>query len=184
MKILNRFKTGSLAYPGEIVEMTEVDFDDYDASDKIRMLRQMIDVGSTDPLVNELAHSIVAGVPARDTIEQAKALLAWVQKNIKYVDDGTQTFRSAEYTIRHPTGNCASAGAVLLGSLLESVAIPVRLVVLEKKVGVFRRDPFHVYLQVGVPARAPEVWIDAEATQPVALGWDPAAYAEEHADEL
>jgi len=185
MKILRHYpQVGSLAYPGEVVDLTLVDFSDFDSTEKINYARSLIEKGATDPLVNELAHAIVRSVPPRDTIGQAKALLAWVQGHVTYVDDGVQMFRDAQYTIRHPSGNCLSAGAILFGSLCESIAIPVRLCVLEKKVGVFRRDPFHIYCQVGVPARNPTEWIDAEATQNVPLGWDVAAYAEANADKL
>jgi transglutaminase-like putative cysteine protease len=172
-----------------------VDFSDFDEHDKIRLISYYAKLGATDPLVNELSHALVQGVPARDRIAQAQALLSYVQDKVRYVDDGTQMLRTADYTIEHPTGNCVSQGSILFGALAQSITIPVRFEVLSKKIllvpgpigqwlwklGIYRKEPFHVYPTFQDNAGN---WIPVEPTQPWPIGKDPAEYAEQHADEL
>jgi hypothetical protein len=183
MREIGHWRTRSWAYPGELRDLILVDFDDaHGPHDKMRALRAMISKGAMDPLVNELAMAIVSHCPARDDVCEAAALQQWCQSKIRYADDGTQTFRDLGYTLSHLAagGNCANAGAIVFGSLCHSIGIPVRLVVLARKTGMFTSDPFHVYCEVGTPRRAPKDWIPAEVTQPVAIGWDPAAYVAAH----
>lgn len=180
MKIIGTYSGQSIAYPGETLKMTLADFSDTDPTDKIRMARHLITLGAADPLINQLAHAIVQNVPARDTAAQSQAILSYVQEHITYVDDGTQVFREAAYTATHPSGNCLSAGAILFGSLAESITIPVRLKVLSHRTGLFKLESFHIFPEVLING----IWVPAEPTQPWELGRDPAAYAELHADEL
>ena len=185
MKVLHDFFAPSLGYPGEVVRYTGVDFDERGGSptDKMRMLRHLIDEGAKDPRINELASRIVHGIPARDDGAEASALLVWTQQNPRYTEEGTETFRDAAYTAQHGYGDCDDA-AVLFGALCESIGIPVRLEVISKRSGLFRFEPIHVYCLVGLPHRAPVEWIPAETTMLVPLGWDPAEYAVQHADKL
>lgn len=185
MKIIKRTKVPSLAYPGEERELTQVDFDDRSPHDKMRQLRLMI-VQGANPILGELAAKICsdAGVAGKDHLGEAVALLKWTQDNVRYVDDGTQTFRDPEYTISQGYGNCANV-VIVLGSLCEAITIPVKIAVLEKRVAFLLKDAFHVYLLIGLPPRDPQVWLPAEATMPGwPLGQDPAAYAEQNADKL
>jgi len=196
MRILGTFSGESIAYPGEIRSITAVDFSDSDPRDKIRLIRKLADQGASDPLVNELAHALVQNVPARDRTAQANAILQYVQQNITYVDDSTQMFRTADYTLTHPTGNCVSQGSILFGALAQSIMIPVTFEVLVKnesylpgtkigqwlsKIGIMRRNAFHVYPLFQDNSGN---WIPVEPTQNWPLGTDPAAYAIQNADKL
>lgn len=183
MRELGHWRVRSWAYPGELRDLILVDFDDqHGPHDKMRALRAMIQKGATDPLVNELAMAIVASCPARSEACEAAALQQWCQQQIRYADDGTQTFRDLGYTLRHLAagGNCANAGAIVFGALCQSIGIPTRLVVLSRRTMLFASDPFHVYCEIGTPRRTPEEWIPVEVTQPVPFGWDPAAYVAQH----
>lgn len=185
MRVLARFFAPSLAWPGEIRQFTKVDFDERGGSprDKIRTLRGLVDEGAADPRICELASRIALGAPLRDDAAEAQALLSWVQENIRYTEEGTETFRTASYTAEHGYGDCDDS-SVLFGALCESIAIPVALQVISKRTGVFRFEPLHVFCLVGLPRRNPLEWVPAETTLPRPLGWDPTVYAIEHADKL
>lgn len=185
MRLLRKFFARSLV-SGTPIQAQKVDFaDELGPHDKIRKMRAMIEEYTSDPRLTEVAVDICREyqVTPRDHTGQAAAMLDWVQKNIDYIDDGVQTFRDPIYTMQHQFGNCANV-SILYACLCESIAIPTLLEVLEKKTVLFYRDPFHVYVLVGLPARNPQAWVPAEATMKVPLGWDPAVFAEENADAL
>jgi transglutaminase-like putative cysteine protease len=183
--VLDQYFAPSLAYPGQVQLYTHVDFDERGGSpaDKMRMIRQMISDGAHDPLINELASSIVHSCPARDDYCEAQALLTYVQEKQRYTEEGEETFRDAVYTATHGFSDCDDA-TILFGALAESIGIPTRVEVISKRIGLLRYEPIHVYPLVGLPHRAPEQWIPAETTLHVPLGWDPAVWAEQHADKL
>lgn len=185
MKILDHFFAPSLGFPGEMRHFIKVDFDERGGSpaDKMRAIRSMIADGAADPRIGELASSIVNNVGPRDDKAEAAALLAWVQENVRYTEEGTETFRSAAYTAEHGYADCDDM-TILLGALLESIGIPTKVVVISKRVGLFRHEPLHVFLRSGHPHRAPREWIPLEPTLPVSFGWDPEIYALAHADAL
>jgi hypothetical protein len=158
-----------------------VHFSDNNPRDQMQQLRKMITVGAMDPGVHEMAVSIVQPVQARDNFGEADALLTWVQKNVRYTSEGTETFQGAVYTLEHRAGDCDDM-VVLFCALCESLAIPTKLEVLGRKTGALSVDWFHIYARVGMPARKPTQWHAAECTIPGAgLGWEPIVYARQRA---
>ena len=139
---------------------------------KVRVLRDLIAKASLNPYVRALAASIVRGIPSRDHLERARAILAWVQENLTYVGEPHEIFTRPERMLLDPDfhfGDCDEINAAL-AALYESIAFQTVGEALGWG-GHFR----HYGIRVGLPAgKPPERLLYAEGTIPVALGWDPA----------
>jgi hypothetical protein len=171
------------AVNGEMLSITRVSFDERSPYDKMRQLRRMIGEGADDPRVCELAAAICTECPARDGYAEAAAILAWTQRNVKYVDEDPEIFRSANYTATHGYGDCDD-GVILAGSLCKSIGIETVITVLSKKIGFLNWEPFHVYLLAALPKRNPVELVPMETTLSVPLGWEPFTYAQNHASDM
>ena len=105
-------------------------------AEQIAFLRAMVNRYRANQLIREKAHKITENVPDRARALQAVAIAKWVQENIRYVNEGIETFQSPVRTLTYRVGDCDDF-TTLVGSLLESIAIPAELVGLEWK-GQFR----------------------------------------------
>lgn len=153
---------------------------------RIAWLRNYVQDVSRDPAIARKAVSILkaAGAEVRDYKAQWAALLAWVQKNIYYVNEPGERFQSPQYTLTEKHGDCDDL-AILLASLGHSIRLPFRFVISgksrheERVRWVEGNGPVprncnwaHIYLQVGGPSFKPRWWRFAEPTLQVPLGWD------------
>jgi Transglutaminase-like superfamily len=130
-------------------------------------MRDLIDEGKCEPSIVHAARSMVWLLPPMDEYAEARTIYEFVRDRVRYVKDvhGVETLARASHTLKSLTGDCDDQ-SVLLGSLLESIGHPVRLVVSGYSApGVFE----HVHLQVYVSSQ----WIDADPTEPMHFGWQP-----------
>jgi len=104
-----------------------VDFKGID--DQLRFLRSMVEQYRTHPDIRDLAMRIVreSGAEPRDKKAQALAIGQWVQDNVYYVHELPERFATPVETLRTLAGDCDDTTA-LIGSLIESIGIPSRLV--------------------------------------------------------
>jgi hypothetical protein len=131
-----------------------------------------------------------AGVlfPSRQYEAQAKAILAWVQQNIAYVNEPGELIQGPWHTLKIRSGDCDDLAA-LVASMAESIGLGWRYVLggAHKRTRAPVRwaegtkEPpgcefFHIYLDLGWPALRPRVWKAAEPTMPVPLGYDVARH--------
>lgn len=160
------------------------DWDGYKDPKKLALLRQIVLQYGRDPRVAQLAVQICqkAGAKPRQYREQAKALLAWVQQNIYYVNEPGERLQSPMYTLKSGMGDCDDL-AILLCSLFECVRLPWKLVISANSGGQvvryiegdmnYRKLPYsHIYCCVGNRPFSPTSWEFCEPTMQVPLGWD------------
>ena len=113
---------------------------------------------------------MTCGVRPKDYLGEIKALFEWVQRNIRYTRDPhrVELLHSARRLLELRAGDCDDM-TILLGSMLQSIGHPVRIVVVGP-------DPLrprlftHVYPEVRYRGR----WIALDATMPHPMGWAPA----------
>jgi ADP-ribose pyrophosphatase YjhB (NUDIX family) len=142
-----------------------------------------------DPRIATLAVQIIkkAGVKSRDYTGQAAALLKFVQTELYYVNEPGERLQDPLYTLKVGYGDCDDL-SIMLGSLLESISLPWKLVISGtkkgKKVRYIQGNKFpggekrgyewsHIYVVVGDRPFSPSKWYYAETTVSEApFGWD------------
>lgn len=156
---------------------------------KIRILRELVDEESRDPELRRFViQNVIAGVRDRDYRGQAAAILAWVQRNVRYVNESDEQLQTPAYTLRHRFGDCDDM-AILIAAMARSIALPYRFALagrdargrpvrwVEGERPNFRSRFFHIYVQLGVsgpfiPGKM-QNWLSAEPTAGVLpLGYD------------
>lgn len=137
----------------------------------IEKIKNLINKGARDFYVRQQAIDILMqkGVPPKAYLKEIQTLFQWVQMNIRYTKDphNVEVLHSARRMLQLRAGDCDDI-AILLGSMLESVGHPVRLILTGPDPR--RSDLFsHVLLEVNYCGR----WISLDATMPHDMGWSP-----------
>lgn len=140
----------------------------------VEHLMALIQAGTKDFYVRQKAIDILLGkgVKPKDYLGEIKALFEWVQHNIRYTKDPfrVEVLHSARRLLELRAGDCDDM-TILLGSMLEAIGHPVRLVVTGP-------DPLrpklfsHIYLEAYHKGR----WIALDATMPYPMGWAPRTF--------
>lgn len=160
---------------------------------RLKIIRKLIKGYGRDPRIRTMALGIIRGVPARDYLGQANAILQWARKTVPYVNEPGELLQSPWYSlgidrtgaqVRPPSADCDDF-ALLIGSLLESIRLETRLVLsgAHPRGGKVRyvegvgKPPrgvrwSHIYLTVGTPAFHPTTWTFMEPTLNVPIGWE------------
>lgn len=102
---------------------------DAGTSATIQQMRRLIDEGSKDPVVYELATRIVRHLRAFDYAGEGAAIFNWMRGNIRYTRHvrGTQTLHAARETVRLGVGDCPMY-TVLALALAAAVGMRGRIV--------------------------------------------------------
>ncbi len=139
----------------------------------VEHMKTLIRAGAKDFYVRQKAIDILLEkeVRPKDYLGEIKTLFEWVQRNVRYTKDPfrVEVLHSARRMLELRAGDCDDM-AILLGSMLESIGHPVRLVLTGP-------DPLrsrlftHVYLEVHHKGR----WIPLDPTMPHPMGWAPRA---------
>ena len=137
----------------------------------VEHIKAMIQAGAKDFYVRQKAIDILLerGVPPKDYLGEIKALFEWVQHNVRYTKDPfrVEVLHSPRRMLELRAGDCDDM-TILLGSMLEAIGHPVRLVLVGP-------DPLrprlfsHIYLEGYHKGR----WIPLDATMPHPMGWAP-----------
>jgi len=134
-------------------------------------MARLIRDGARDFRVRQRAVQILQrhAVRPKDYLGEIKALFEWVQRNLRYTKDTcrVEVLHSARRLLELGAGDCDDF-SILLGSLLEAIGHPVRLVLS----GPNPRRPqwfSHVYVEAFCNGR----WIALDATMPHPMGWAP-----------
>jgi transglutaminase-like putative cysteine protease len=137
----------------------------------VEHMQALIRQGAKDFYVRQKAIDILLaqGVKPKDYLGEIRALFQWVQRNVRYTKDTfrVEVLHSARRLLELRAGDCDDL-SILLGSMLESIGHPVRVVLIG-------RDPrrprlfSHVYLEANHKGR----WIPLDATMPYPMGWAP-----------
>jgi hypothetical protein len=112
---------------GETVRHAHADFNSIE--EQLIYLRKMIEVYRATTFARLLALNIIkeANVPDRNKAAQAVAIAEWVRKNIRYVNELPETFQTPPRTVKVAAGDCDDH-TTLIGSLCESIGIPIEVV--------------------------------------------------------
>lgn len=140
----------------------------------VEHVQALIRAGAKDFYVRQKSIDILLDkqVKPKDYLGEIKALFEWVQQHIRYTKDTFQVevLHSAKRMLELRAGDCDDM-AILLGSMLEAIGHPVRLVIIGSD--PLRQDLFtHIYLEVFHKGR----WIPLDATMPHPMGWGPRAW--------
>jgi hypothetical protein len=135
----------------------------------VEQVCELIKTGAKDFTVRQSAIDILLqrAVKPKDYLAEIKALFEWVQQNIRYTKDTfrVEVLHSAKRMLELRAGDCDDM-TILLGSMLEAVGHPVRLVL--SGADPARPDQFsHIYLEVLYRNQ----WLALDATMPHAMGW-------------
>jgi hypothetical protein len=129
----------------------------------IAQMQRLIDEGSKDPAVHELAASILTSqrVRAFDFAGEARAIYNWVLRHIRFTRDirGKETLHAARETIRLAIGDCDDF-TILTLALAQSIGHRGRIVTVASDA----RDPetfSHVYPEVAINGR----WVALDAAR-------------------
>lgn len=159
---------------------------------RLAFMREFTEDKARDPHIAAFTTKILreAGCDGRDLRKGWAVLLAWVQKNVTYVNEPNERLQSPQATLQLGFGDCDDL-AILLRGLGHSLRWPSRWVLSGRvrKTGQKVRwiegqaepatgiDWAHIYLLVGGPPFKPTWWTYAEPTLQVPLGWDVVGYA-------
>lgn len=136
----------------------------------VRLIRGLINQGRKDIRIRRLAEGLLSGHPL-DRLSQEEILFIlfdYVKKNISYLNDpvDVEFIRSAPRLLSEPFGDCDDY-TVLLGSLAESVGIPVGIKVIDAE----NDNRFHhVYPVALLPGR--QLAMDATLSGPEPIGYE------------
>lgn len=126
-------------------------------------LRESANEARLDPLIRELALSIVGGLAGRDYRGEARAVQVWVQEHIRYVRDpsGAELLQSPRVTLSKKQGDCDDQTS-LTCALLGSIGHKLRMVAIG-----FRPNSWaHVYSEVLIDGK----WLALETIKPWDMG--------------
>ena len=135
----------------------------------LSLMRDLVRRFKRAPEVRETALSLIAELPPKDRMGEARAIFRYVQESIRYVNDiqGLETLQTPLVTMDVSAGDCDDK-SVLLASLLESIGRKTRFVA----VGYSSPGSYsHVYVE----ALINENWVPMDATVLRPLGWAPRA---------
>jgi hypothetical protein len=162
---------------------------------RLKIIRKLIKGYGRDPRLRTMATGIMQGakVAPRDYIGQANSILCWARGTVPYVNEPGELLQSPWYSlgldkagqkVRPASADCDDF-VLLIGSLLESIRLPTRLVLSGvatngSKVryieghGKPQRGVkwSHIYLMVGTPPFQPTAWTFMEPTLNVPIGWE------------
>lgn len=140
-------------------------------------IQDLIRAGAKDFYVRQKAIDILLakGIRPKDYLGEIKALFEWVQRNVRYTKDPfrVEVLHAARRLLELRAGDCDDM-TIVLGSMLEAIGHPVRLVVTGP-------DPLrpklfsHIYLEAFHQGR----WIPLDATMPYPMGWQPRTLVKE-----
>ena len=124
----------------------------------------LIRENKTNPKIRSIAIGILRAnnISGTDYPNAIKAVANWVHKRMKFVRDPYKTdimYPPLENIMQLGAGDCEDFTATT-GSLLESLGIPVKVVVVSKTGKIWD----HVFLRAGYPVDNPVHWVSVDTT--------------------
>ena len=132
----------------------------------VKLIRQ----GTNYPAVREIAARAVQSVRWRDKYGEAERIFNWIRQNIRFTYDpeGAEMLQRVDAILEHRAADCDDF-VILGGSLLRSIGIPVRIVI----IGADPSAPdgySHIYLQ----AFMGDAWVGFDpSVNESKFGWEP-----------
>lgn len=139
----------------------------------VDQIRQLVDQGSKDPLVNRTALAIVQRVRPFDFAGEARAIFEFA-RTLRFTRDmtGRETLRTAREILTVRAGDCDDVNAILIPSLLMTIGHRVRLVTISSHPQAPNQFS-HIYAEVYLGRR----WVPLDvARRDPAFGRGPARF--------
>jgi len=107
----------------------------------IKKIGQLIEEGSVNPLIRQVAVRITAHLPSKQPTQEIEAIYQWVRSNIRFRYDpiGMEWLQAADRTLKERAGDCDCI-TILIGSLCQSLGHRA----LTRTVGASKMAPEHV----------------------------------------
>ena len=107
----------------------------------IKKIGELIQEGSVNPLVRQVAVRITAHLPSKQPTQEIEAIYQWVRSNIRFRYDpiGMEWLQAADRTLKERAGDCDCI-TILIGSLCQSLGHRA----LTRTVGASKYAPEHV----------------------------------------
>lgn len=140
---------------------------DSGVSQTISVIRQLVDDGVKDPVVNRTAIDFVRGVPQFDRDAKAHAIYDAVSSRFMYVEDPVgplgpkETLRPVRTLLQLWAGDCDDA-SVLISALLGTIGIPSRLVTIAADPSA-SNEFSHIYPEAEI---YPGNWVSLDIARP------------------
>jgi hypothetical protein len=166
---MRRYATPPLSWPQ--VELGLISKGYLGTQTTLNHIQNLIRAGAKDFYVRQKAIDILLekAIKPKNYLGEIKVLFEWMQQNVRYTKDPfrVELLHSARRLLELRAGDCDDM-TILLGSMLESIGHPVRLVVTGPN--PLRPKLFsHIYLDAFHQGQ----WIPLDATMPYAMGWEP-----------
>jgi hypothetical protein len=166
---MRRYATPPLSWPQ--VELGLISKGYLGTQTTLNHIQNLIRAGAKDFYVRQKAIDILLekAIKPKNYLGEIKVLFEWMQQNVRYTKDPfrVELLHSARRLLELRAGDCDDM-TILLGSMLESIGHPVRLVVTGPN--PLRPKLFsHIYLEAFHQGQ----WIPLDATMPYAMGWEP-----------
>lgn len=131
---------------------------------KVTLIGKNIYEGSLTQTIRSKASDIIRNADEFDFFGEMSEIYNYVIENFRYTRDPyiAELILSAENILNNREGDCDDF-VVILGALLTSVGIPIRLVLLSQN---YDNDFQHIYLQ----AKIQDKWIDMDAAEKLPIG--------------
>lgn len=128
------------------------------------LMRRLVKKWRGDPEMIAFAHSLIAGIPAKDDRAIIQRVFEYVRDRITYRLDANdvEVLRAPDVLIAQGYGDCDDK-STLLSTLLESLGYKTRFVV----IGFVPDEYEHVYNEV----RFGSGWLPLDSTEQVEMGW-------------
>lgn len=129
-------------------------------------MRRYVDQYKTHPIIYTLSRQLVADLPQKDFMGEARAIYRYVTDRVRYTRDphGVETLQSPLKTLEIGQGDCDDK-ATLLVTLLASIGHPATFVAVGRKPGSIS----HVFVVANIGGKN----IRMDCTEPMGMGWGP-----------
>lgn len=134
----------------------------------MELMHRLVLKGSISPMVRQFTAALVQNLPSMDEVAEARRLLLFVQKDVRYLKDilTEETLHDPEFILINRYGDCDDK-TILFCAMAQSIGYPTAFCA----IGTGHDRPTHVYPEILVKTPQGPQWLNAECCLDVPLGW-------------
>ena len=165
------------SYDGFKSQVREIPYGNNGIFVSVSHLKNFIRKGRRDPNIIRFTRRLVRNCPNKDYMCEARTVFNWVQNNIRFVRDphNVEAIQGPEVTLRRDvlSGDCDDH-VVLLQSMLQSIGIPTRIVLVASQKAAPNQYN-HIFSEALVPVNGVNKWVSMDTT-PITSSGDMASF--------